>query len=463
MQIARDLAGYSLGEADLLRRAMGKKIASEMDKHRAKFVEGAGGNGVAKDVAEQIFDQAAKFAGYGFNKGHAAAYAQVAFQTAYLKAHYPVEFLAASMTLDIERADRLSIFRQEAERLGVRVLPPDVNASEAVFTPAGSEGENPAIHFALAAIRNVGRSAMEHVASVRREGGRFKSLPDFAERVDPRQVSKRVFEGLAGAGAFDSLNPNRAQVMAAADLVLGMAARAAEDRDSAQTSLFGGAAPDVHAPRLPDVEPWDTLERLAREMEAVGFYLSGHPLDDVQTSLRRAGVTGFADLLSGGTRGASSAKLAGTLIRCQDKKSRNDSRFAIAELSDPTGSFEVWIFSELLSASREMLEAGEALVVHVTADWNGEDLRLVARKIERVADVANAASAGLLVYVDEGLHLPGLKSSLGGPGKGEVRLRLPVAGGMREVDYLLPGRYAVTPRIRSAVKAVPGVVHVEDL
>ncbi|MFP3944760.1 MAG: DNA polymerase III subunit alpha, partial [Alphaproteobacteria bacterium] len=258
-------------------------------------------------------------------------------------------------------------------------------------------------------------------------------------------------------------NPNRAQVMASADLLLGMAARAAQERDSSQTSLFGDAAPEEHAPRLPDVEPWDTLERLSREMEAVGFYLSGHPLDDVQASLRRAGVIGFADLLSAGTRGASSARLAGTLIRCQEKKSRNDSRFAIAELSDPTGGFEVWIFSELLSTSRDLLETGEALVVHVTADWNGEDLRLVARKIERVADVADAASAGLLVYVDEGLHVPGLKSSLGGPGKGEVRLRIPVAGGMKEVDYLLPGRYAVTPRIRSAVKAVPGVVHVEDL
>ena len=210
MNIARELGGYSLGQADLLRRAMGKKIKSEMAAHREKFIEGAGKKGILPSVAEQIFEQAAKFAGYGFNKGHAAAYAQVAYQTAYLKANYPVEFLAASMTLDIGNTDRLNIFRQEAQRLGVKVLPPDVNRSEAVFT---CDAEAGVIYYALAAVKGVGRQAMDAVVAERAQNGPFTSPADFARRVDPKLVNKRAFESLARAGAFDALNPNRRQMV----------------------------------------------------------------------------------------------------------------------------------------------------------------------------------------------------------------------------------------------------------
>src|SRR6266567_4400053 len=237
MRIARELAGYTMGEADLLRRAMGKKIISEMIPHREKFLKGAGERGIIKSIAEQIFEQAEKFAGYGFNKGHAAAYAQVAYQTAFLKANYPVEFLAASMTLDIGNTDRLNIFRQEAGRLGVKLLPPDVNVSEAVFTCDASANT---VFYALAAVKGVGRQAMDHVVDVRHAGGRFKSLSDFARRVDPRLVNKRAFENLARAGAFDSLNPNRRQVVENSDRILGGAQAAQRERESGQVSMFGG-------------------------------------------------------------------------------------------------------------------------------------------------------------------------------------------------------------------------------
>src|SRR6201999_3406266 len=237
MRIARELAGYSMGEADLLRRAMGKKIASEMAVHRDRFIKGAGEKNILPSIAEQIFEQAAKFAGYGFNKGHAAAYAQVAYQTAYLKANYPVEFLAASMTLDIGNTDRLNIFKQEAQRLNVRVLPPDINRSEAAFA---CDAEKGLVFYALAAVKGVGRQAMDHVVEIRRQGGLFKSLSDFARRVDPRQVNKRAFENLVRAGAFDSLNKNRRQLVENSDRILSGAQAAARERESGQNNLFGG-------------------------------------------------------------------------------------------------------------------------------------------------------------------------------------------------------------------------------
>src|ERR1051325_8628363 len=218
MRIARELAGYTMGEADILRRAMGKKIPAEMIPQREKFLKGAAERKISKQVAEQIFEQAEKFAGYGFNKGHAAAYAQVAYQTAYLTANYPVEFLAASMTLDIGNTDRLNIFRQEAQRLGVKVAPPDINRSESVFACDAAANT---VFYALAAVKGVGRQAMDHVIEARAAGGKFKSLSDFARRVDPRLVNKRAFENLARAGAFDSLNPNRRQVVENSDRILG--------------------------------------------------------------------------------------------------------------------------------------------------------------------------------------------------------------------------------------------------
>src|SRR5205823_2739159 len=238
------------GEADLLRRAMGKKIHSEMVVHRDRFVKGAGEKGILAGVAEQIFEQAAKFAGYGFNKGHAAAYAQVAYQTAYLKANYPVEFLAASMTLDIGNTDRLNVFRQEAQRLGIRVAPPDINRSEAYFA---CDAEARIIYYALAAVKGVGKQAMEHVVAVRRASGPFTAIADFAARVDPKLVNRRAFESLVRAGAFDALNANRRRLVESADAILDHAARSTQEREVGQSTLFGESTSEEHELRLANV------------------------------------------------------------------------------------------------------------------------------------------------------------------------------------------------------------------
>src|ERR1051326_5465825 len=262
MRIARELAGYTMGEADILRRAMGKKIPAEMIPQREKFMKGAAERNISKSVAETIFEQAEKFAGYGFPKGHAAAYAQVAYQTAFLKANYPVEFLAASMTLDIGNTDRLNIFRQEAQRLDVRVLPPDINRSEAEFA---CDAEARAIYYSLAAVKGVGKQAMDHVVAVRGEGGPFRSIADFASRVDAKLVNRRAFQILARAGSFDALPPNRRQLVESADAILNHAARNTREREVGQATLFG----EAHVPdgefRLGTSPDWPPHERLSEE------------------------------------------------------------------------------------------------------------------------------------------------------------------------------------------------------
>ncbi|MFM8376342.1 MAG: DNA polymerase III subunit alpha, partial [Phenylobacterium sp.] len=282
MNIARIMAGYSLGEADLLRRAMGKKKKEEMDQQRARFLSGAAERGVDPELADTLFELMAKFSGYGFNKGHAAPYALIGYQTAWLKANAPVEFFAASMSLDISNTDKLAVFYQDARRFGVTVRAPDVNRSGADFEVGDGE-----VLYALGGIRNVGLQAMEHVVEVRSAGGPFRDIFDFVERVDPRQVNRRTLETLARAGAFDSLGCDRGQLVEASEMLAGYGHSVAEERASSQGSLFGGDQVEAQRPRLPRCESWSPTRRLDEELAAVGFYLSGHPLEDLLPALRR--------------------------------------------------------------------------------------------------------------------------------------------------------------------------------
>ncbi|MEM9750626.1 MAG: DNA polymerase III subunit alpha, partial [Pseudomonadota bacterium] len=291
MQIAQILSGYSLGEADLLRRAMGKKQKAEMDKQKVRFLDGAKENGVDAAKADGIFELVAKFAGYGFNKSHAAAYAFIAYQTAYLKANYPAEFLAASMALDQTNTDKLSLFVDEARRIDVAVRSPDLTRSAAGFSVQDGE-----ILYALGAVKNVGEQAMAEIVHEREEGGAFADLFDFARRIDPRHMNKKAFENLARAGAFDRFGVPRAQVAASADRLVAFSQASAEERRSAQVNLFGEAGEEMEPPRLADVEEWTPLERLDEERGALGFYFSGHPLDDFKGALEEMGVLSVSEL-----------------------------------------------------------------------------------------------------------------------------------------------------------------------
>jgi DNA polymerase-3 subunit alpha len=468
MQIAQELAGYSLGGADLLRRAMGKKIKSEMEAQRTAFIQGAVARGVAEAKAEQIFEQVNKFAGYGFVKSHAAAYALVAYQTAYLKANHPVEFLAASMTFDMGNTDKLNIFRQELDRLGIPLLPPDINRSRADFgveePAAKGSGGGHAIRYALAAVKNVGNAAMEALVAERDRNGPFKSLGDLAERVDARAVNKRQIESLACAGAFDGLEPNRHRVFEAAETVARRASAAASERESAQENLFGNGdvsvAPDLV---LKEVADWPAMERLDHEFEAIGFYLSAHPLDDYGGVLERLEVVRFVDLVAAMERDPGRKRLAGIVIGKQERTSRQGNRFAFIQLSDTSGVYEVVIFSELLGATREILDGGEPLLLTVESRGDGEDLRLMAQKIEPLEAVVAGAGLGLRVFMNDPEPLESLKSLLQREteGRGHIKLVLDLADG-QEVELELPGGYRLSPAARQAIKAVPGLV-VQDV
>ena len=400
MQIAQELCGYSLGGADLLRRAMGKKIKEEMDRQRATFISGAVARGVPEAKASQIFELVSKFAGYGFNKSHAAAYALIAYQTAYLKANYPLEFFAASMTLDLANSDKLNGFRQELGRLGIRLLPPDVNASEAIFSveQGGSSGSG-GIRYALAGVKTVGEPAARGVVEERRRGGPYPSLADFARRLDPRHLNKRQLENLARAGAFNSLHANRRQVFDSVETILRCAAAAGAERAGDQIGLF--SASGLQQPsrlQLAEVQDWPPMERLSEELEAVGFYLSAHPLDTYGAKLKRLKSIRFADLLASGRSGP--ATLAGTVIAKKERTSGKGNRYAFVQLSDTSGVFEVTVFSELLASERDKLEPGCSLLLHVNAQFEGDSMRCVAQRIEALDQAMERLADGIEVFLE---------------------------------------------------------------
>jgi DNA polymerase-3 subunit alpha len=459
LQIAQVLANYSLGEADLLRRAMGKKIKSEMDEQMARFVSGAVENGVEKAQAEFIFQLVAKFAGYGFNRAHSAAYGFIAYQTAWLKTNHPVEFMAASMTLDAGNTDKLYVFKQEADRMGVIINPPSINHSEADFIVKNGE-----IHYSLAALKNVGRGAVEHIVELRKKDGPFASINDFAQRVSPRLVNKRMLENLAKAGAFDTFNANRHQVVKAVEAILSVAGRMAEDREAGQNSLFGLAGGPGEELAMPAaIEPWLPMEKLSAEFDAVGFYLSGHPLDDYMKPLANIGVDTWAAFSQKAlTKGASGGKLAGTLTYRQERRSRNGNRFAFVGFSDPSGQFEAVVFADTLVQFREVLEPGNALIARVEADVDGEEVRLRLQSAELLEKAAENIATGLKVYVDGSSPLDSIATRLTNGGKAPVSLVLRVENA-REVEIALGNKFTVTPQIKAAMKAIPGVIHVEDM
>ncbi|MGI9514981.1 MAG: DNA polymerase III subunit alpha [Anderseniella sp.] len=458
LQIAQVLAGYSLGEADLLRRAMGKKIQAEMDAQKARFVSGSVDNGVDQGQAEQIFELVNKFAGYGFNKAHSAAYGVVAYQTAWLKANHPVEFLAASMSLDSGNTDKLLVFKREADRMKVVINPPSINKSGVDFTV-----EDGAIQYSLAALKNVGEQAVEHVIAVREEGGPFKSLGDFARRIDPRMMNKRALESISRSGGFDELNPNRAQVVKGVETILAMANRTSAEAEIGQDDFFGGGG-DHGAEELPlqAVEPWLPMDQLAEEFEAVGFYLSGHPLDEYLSILPKLGADSWEGFRAKALKGASAARLTGTVTYKQERRAKSGNKFAFIGFSDPTGQYECVCFSETLNACRDLLEAGKPLMVRVEADVEGEDVKLRLQGVDLLDERADRVEQGLEIFLDDTKPLALVQSRLTNGGNSSVVLNLRLPDEL-EVRFRLGEKFTVNPKIKAAIKAVPGVVDVQDL
>ncbi len=488
MQIAQVLSGYSLGEADLLRRAMGKKKKEEMDKQKVRFIKGASEKGVDPDQADRIFELVAKFAGYGFNKSHAAAYAVIAYQTGWLKANHPVEFIAASMSLDIQNTDKLAVFYQDAKRQEIEVLPPCVNRSDADF--AVQDGK---VLYALGAIKNVGLSAMRMVEQERKANGPFKDIFDFASRIDPRAVNKRAIENLARAGAFDGLHPNRAQIVANAELLLTIAASTQEAKTSSQVSLFGGEEAMPHPP-LPATPPWSATDALDQELGAIGFYLSGHPLDAIAPMLHKRRVVFAANAIQMIKDGHSALRMAGVVRRRQERASASSGdKFAFVTLSDPTGEYEVLVPPECLSQTRHMLEVGEQVIITVRAQNRDGDARFFADGVSPLTEHITRNVKGLRITAHGTpeqvtplmdvlkQQLPATTSgetasdrSAAGPppsqkhgaaeGKkpGELILALDLPDG-QSADIRLSTDFPLSPDLQNELRAHPSVLALEEL
>ena len=459
MQIAQTLSSYSLGEADLLRRAMGKKIKEEMAAQKARFVDGAVENGVPKNKAAEIFDQVDSFAGYGFNKSHAAAYALIAYQTAWLKANHPVAFYAASMSLDFDRTEKLNIFKQDAAKHDIAVRIPDVNRSEAWFAIDGNE-----VFYALSAIRNVGSQAMQSLVDERKSNGPFKDVFDFARRTAGIGLNKRLLEHLIAAGALDSLEPDRAKLLGGIEILLGEASITQAEKETQQENLFGEADVNESTALPPPLVPWSTMDRLSHEFNAIGFFLSGHPLDDYKSLLQRARVASFEDLES---RVEKEVLVAGAVIKVDERKSKKGNPFAFITLSDASGQFEMTAFSEVLNGAREILQVGALVVASVTINREDGDLRLLVESLRPVDDVVANTEAGLRIFLEKPEACAGLRGRLDDVEQpkhkrgGEVSLVIMTPE--REVEMRLPNKYAINPRVAGAIKAVPGVLHVEEV
>jgi DNA polymerase-3 subunit alpha len=400
MAIANKVAGFSLGQADILRRAMGKKKPEEMEKLRVKFLEGAKKNKIAEKKAEKLYELIQKFAGYGFNKSHAAAYAVVCYQTAYLKAHYPTEFMASLMTTDMGNTDKIMGYFTECRDLGIKVLGPDVNESQKNFAVVDG-----AIRFGLAAIKNVGEGAVESVIDIRNEGGPFTSFFDFCRRVDLRKVNKRMLEGLIKAGAFDSTCAKRSQLMAVLDQAVEDGAAAQRERDQGQTSIFGadlaGHETVTHEalPQLPDIPEWDQAQRLKYERELTGFYITAHPLTRYETTIRAlstATTGGLAEMSDG-----KEVKLCGIITTVKTMLTKKGDRMAYLTLEDLQGTVEVIAFPDLYKSASALIAPERVVRVTGTVDRGDKGTKLRGSKIEPLADVQAQTVKRVLIRLSD--------------------------------------------------------------
>jgi DNA polymerase-3 subunit alpha len=453
MQIAQEMAGYSLGGADMLRRAMGKKIQEAMDAERPKFIAGAKENGVDDAKALEVWNLLDKFANYGFNKSHAAAYAVVSYQTAWLKANHPVEFMAAVMNCDIHLTDKLGVYKQEVDRLGIEVIPPCVNRSAPTFTV-----EDGKLVYALGALKNVGVDAMRLIFQAR--GDRpFTTLFDLARRVDLKRVGKRSLEMLARAGAFDTLDRNRARVFASLDALTAYSGAIHDAAASNQVSLFGEAGEDLPEPRLPSPDDWLPAERLAGEHAGIGFYLSGHPLDDYMPALRRKGVQTLAEVERKVQGGPFVAKMAGAVSSRQERKSQKGNRFAFVALSDPTGLYEVTMFSDVLEATREHLETGMNILLQVEATFEADQLKLLCRGVQPIDAAVAQEATGLRVFVEGETGIASVQSLLTRMADDAAR----AARGPIHLCLMAPDLPGEVEMLLGALRSMEGVLDVEEV
>lgn len=456
MQISQVMAGYSLGGADLLRRAMGKKIKEEMVRQRGIFIEGAVKNGIKQATAELVFDKMAKFAEYGFNKSHAAAYAYVAYQTAYLKAHYPAEFMAATMTLDKTNTDKLAFFKNDLTKHNIDILPPDINKSDVNFTV-----EDGKVRYALSAIKNVGEGAMKVIVAERDKNGPFKSMEDFLKRVDVSALNKRYLENMARSGTFECLDKNRQKIYNNVEKMIAYASESTQARNSAQIGLFGSDS-NVNRLKLDDYPDWPHVEKLEHEKEALGFYLSAHPLDSYDSVFERLRVVSSADIANMvKLTGTARVQIAGIVSSVRERISqKSGKKFAFITISDKAGSLDMMCFSETLMACREKFKSGQPLLLSISADKKpdgGEEIRINVNNAEYLSDIMSKTASTLIITTDKPESITALHKILAQdkPGRSQVFIITHAQG--HEIELSLPHKYSLLPQTMEALQHIPDI------
>lgn len=463
MQAAQILAGYSLGDADLLRRAMGKKIKAEMDAQRSRFVDGCAKNDISAEKANELFDLIDKFAGYGFNKSHAAAYALVAYHTAWLKAHHKAEFYAASMCYDMAQTDKLAIFIDDMRRMGVQCLGPCINHSEAEFS-VEPHGDAQAVRYALGALKGVGEKAMEQLVDERKAKGAFRSLEDFADRIDPRLINRRQLESLAAGGAFDALEDERAGVFASAELILAHASSAAQQRESGQGGLFGdmddGGIPPI---RIDRGLSWTLADRMGAEKEAFGFYFSSHPTDRIRHLADANGARSFAALCAlpaPADGGRVNAVMAALIEEARWRTSAKGKRYMMATCSDSSGQFIATCFDDLASAELETAaKSGACALLRVELDWRaGEETPRVTIRTLQGFDTMESIRLRVDVETADAAAIPALAALVAGErgGRGEMYLKALLSDGSR-AEVLLGRDFRLDAELVARIERLPGL------
>ena len=460
MEIARKMAGYSLGEADLLRRAMGKKIKKDMDAEKPRFISGALKNKIDNLLANRVWLLLERFANYGFNKSHAAAYALVSYQTCWLKANYPVEFMAAVMNNDINFTDKLSFYKQEVNELGILLTPPSINKSVEVFSVDSDK-----IIYALGALKNVGIESMRNIISVRNTGGDFKDIFDFANRVELRKIGKRSLEMLIYAGVFDEISNNRNQLFQSIEILVEYSNICFSEKYTGQNNLFGETNNLLSYPDLKLIEDWNSSEKLKKEYEAIGFYLSAHPLDDYSKLFKSQKIEKFSELNEILKSGPKLIKISGSVLSKQERISSKGNKFAFIQFSDPSGFFEVTAFSDILDLYNNLLQPSQNLILSCQATLEENQPKLLLRKVEKISDVLNSLEdLGIRIFIDDHNAVTFLKEQLEILNNENLKkspIKIVVISKEFDVELDLPNSYRITNDVINSINHIPGVLQVE--
>ncbi len=445
MQIAQALSGFSPGEADLLRRAMGKKKRAELERQKSRFVEGAFKNGISKDIAAGIFLKIEPFAEYGFNKSHAAAYAIIAYQTAYLKTHFPNEFFAASMSMELSNQKKLSEFCEEIKRLDIEIIRPDINKCFADFY-----SENNNFYYALGAIKNVGYESISNIVSEREKNGKFKSISDFLNRVNPKDINKLQLEGLAKAGAFDSIFNNRSAFYNSIPNIILKSKNIFENKSQNQIELFSSKENFDNQQIFKDEPEWKFQDKMSKEFETIGFYLSDHPLNQYKDIFTEYNITKYSDFINDINQ--SESMVASTILKIQEKKTQKGTSYAIIKFSDLGGVFELFVFSDILEVNRENIKESKSVIITLSKTFNESDqkIRINVKKIIPLDDILNKPINNLKIKINnfENFHL--LSKIL--DTKGNVKVIFEVLKNNKKFTFKLKNKRFVDKNILNSIK-----------